>query len=95
MLRWIRNLNTRLGLDSRPRLRKFLVGFLGISVLLVGILMVVLPGPAVIIIPIGFAILATEFAWARRVWRRGKLVVERVRKSAPVKKVARTFSRRR
>ncbi len=95
MLRWLRKLNTRLGLDSRPRLRKFLVGFVGISVLLVGILMVVLPGPAVIIIPIGFAILATEFAWAGRVWRRGKLVVERVRESAPVKKVARTFSRRR
>ncbi len=28
--------------------------------------MIVLPGPAVVVIPIGLAILATEFAWARR-----------------------------
>jgi len=39
---------------------------LGFSVLLVGIVMVVLPGPAVVVIPIGLAILATEYAWARR-----------------------------
>ena len=31
-----------------------------------GIAMIVLPGPAVIVIPIGLAILATEYAWARR-----------------------------
>jgi len=42
--------------------------------------MVVLPGPAIIIIPVGFAILAAEFAWARRVWERSKMFVERVRR---------------
>lgn len=41
--------------------------------------MVVLPGPALLIVPLGFAILATEFAWARRVWRRGQILVSRVR----------------
>ncbi|MBK6910208.1 MAG: PGPGW domain-containing protein [bacterium] len=39
---------------------------LGFSVLLVGILMIALPGPAVVVIPLGLAILATEYAWARR-----------------------------
>lgn len=39
---------------------------LGFSVLFLGIVMVVLPGPAVVVIPIGLAILATEYAWARR-----------------------------
>ena len=28
--------------------------------------MIVLPGPAVVVIPVGLAILATEFVWARR-----------------------------
>jgi hypothetical protein len=36
------------------------------TVLLFGIALIVLPGPAFVVIPIGLAILATEFAWARR-----------------------------
>jgi uncharacterized protein (TIGR02611 family) len=38
---------------------------MGMTVLLFGIALLVLPGPAFIVIPIGLAILATEFAWAR------------------------------
>jgi tellurite resistance protein TerC len=38
----------------------------GLIVLMVGIALLVLPGPAFVVIPIGLAILATEFAWARR-----------------------------
>ena len=34
--------------------------------LLIGVALLVLPGPAFIVIPIGLAILATEYAWARR-----------------------------
>jgi tellurite resistance protein TerC len=37
----------------------------GMTVLLFGIALIVLPGPAIVVIPIGLAILATEFAWAR------------------------------
>ena len=37
----------------------------GLTVLGIGIAMIVLPGPAIIVIPIGLAILATEFIWAR------------------------------
>ena len=33
---------------------------------LLGIAMIALPGPAVVVIPAGLAILATEFLWARR-----------------------------
>ena len=36
------------------------------AVLAVGIAMIVLPGPAIIMIPVGLSILATEFLWARR-----------------------------
>jgi tellurite resistance protein TerC len=47
--------------------RRILVFVLGGSVLLVGTLMLVLPGPAFVVIPSGLAILATEFVWARRI----------------------------
>lgn len=80
MREWLERLSTRLGLDARPRLRKFVVGVIGVTIVLVGLALVVLPGPAVIVLPVGIAILATEFAWARRVLRRGRLIVLRVRK---------------
>jgi tellurite resistance protein TerC len=41
-------------------------------VLLIGIAMIVLPGPAILVIPLGLAILATEFVWARRLLKRLK-----------------------
>jgi tellurite resistance protein TerC len=34
-------------------------------VLIVGIAMIVLPGPAFVVIPVGLGILGLEFAWAR------------------------------
>ena len=46
--------------------RRVVVGIVGSTVLTIGIAMVVLPGPAVAVIPIGLAILASEFVWARR-----------------------------
>jgi len=38
----------------------------GFTVLAVGIAMIVLPGPAFVVIPVGLGILSLEFAWARR-----------------------------
>lgn len=46
--------------------RKVIVAVVGITVLLIGIIMMVAPGPAFIVIPIGLTILATEFVWAKR-----------------------------
>ena len=47
-------------------LRRIAVAFVGGIVVAVGVAMLVLPGPAVVVIPAGLAILATEFRWARR-----------------------------
>jgi hypothetical protein len=77
--RWLQKWIVRFGLESRPRLRRFLIGIIGFSVVLIGLVMIVLPGPAILIVPLGFAILASEFAWARRVWRRGTILVSRIR----------------
>jgi tellurite resistance protein TerC len=46
--------------------RRVIVAVVGATVLLIGVALLVLPGPAFIVIPIGLAILATEYAWARR-----------------------------
>jgi len=46
--------------------RRIVVGVVGATVVLLGIVMIVLPGPAFIVIPIGLAILGIEFTWAQR-----------------------------
>ena len=46
-------------------LRRILIAFVGGTVLLIGIAMIILPGPAILVVPAGLAILAIEFAWAR------------------------------
>lgn len=46
--------------------RRLGVAVIGTTVVLVGLAMVFLPGPAVVVVPAGIAILATEFLWARR-----------------------------
>ncbi len=55
------------------RARRIAISVIGGSVLVVGAAMVVLPGPALIVIPLGLAILGPEFAWARR-WLRAARV---------------------
>ena len=50
--------------------RRLVVLVVGSTVLLIGIAMLVLPGPAVVVIPSGLAILGIEFVWARRLLRR-------------------------
>ncbi len=50
--------------------RRLAVLVVGGSVLILGLALVVLPGPAFVVIPLGLAILALEFGWARRWLRR-------------------------
>ena len=47
--------------------KRIAIGIVGGSVLVVGVCMIVLPGPAFVVIPAGLAILGLEFAWAR-IW---------------------------
>src|SRR5262245_12155622 len=46
--------------------RRVAVGVIGTTVVLVGIAMLVLPGPGLVVIPAGLGILGLEFAFARR-----------------------------
>jgi len=60
-------------------LRRIVVAIVGFTVLLVGVAMIVLPGPAFIIIPLGLAILATEFVWAHKLLEKAKAYFEKQR----------------
>lgn len=55
----------RLVVHSVRTARRVVVAVVGTTVLLLGVALLVLPGPAMIVIPIGLAILGAEFAWAR------------------------------
>jgi tellurite resistance protein TerC len=50
--------------------RRIAVALVGGTVLLIGVALIVLPGPAFVVIPLGLAILGAEFAWARHWLRR-------------------------
>jgi Putative transmembrane protein (PGPGW) len=53
-------------------MRKLIVALIGGTVLLVGIALLVLPGPGIPIVLAGIAILASEFVWARRALKNAK-----------------------
>lgn len=45
--------------------RQLVVAVVGGTLVLLGIIMLFTPGPAVVVIPLGLGILATEFVWAK------------------------------
>lgn len=47
--------------------RRVVIGVVGATVLLIGLVMIVTPGPAIVVVPVGLAILSIEFTWAR-IW---------------------------
>jgi Putative transmembrane protein (PGPGW) len=67
--------------------RRIVIAVVGFTVLAIGVAMLVLPGPAVIVIPMGLAILGVEFAWARhwlnKVKEGGRTIVQRVGGKGP------------
>lgn len=61
------------------RTRTLIITIIGFTVLGGGIAMIVLPGPAIVVIPVGLAILSTEFDWAKRLLTRVKTSIVRMR----------------
>ena len=56
---------TTVVLKSLQQAKRLVIVVTGFTILLAGLAMIVLPGPAIIVIPAGLGILATEFIWAR------------------------------
>ena len=59
-------------LKTIRQVKRLIVAVIGFTVLLIGAVMIVLPGPAFIVIPVGVGILATEFVWARSLLKKVK-----------------------
>jgi tellurite resistance protein TerC len=54
------------------QIRKLVVFLIGISIVLIGCVLFFTPGPAIIVIPVGLAVLATEFIWAKKLLKKFK-----------------------
>lgn len=65
---------------------RLIILVVGGTVLVVGVAMIVLPGPAFVVIPAGLAILATEFVWARRLLVRVRDYIKNTLGNATAKK---------
>jgi len=66
----IKDIYRHLSLKQAKRIGIAIIGF---TILLVGILLIVLPGPAILVIPLGLVVLGSEFVWARRLLKKLRL----------------------
>ena len=66
----------------RPLWLRALFVVAGFTLLLAGLAMLVLPGPALAVIPIALAILSLEFAWAGRLLETALIKAEQAKQSA-------------
>ena len=55
--------------------KRIAVSVVGGALVLAGIAMIVLPGPGILVVAIGFAVLGTEYAWAAAALERTKRTV--------------------
>lgn len=65
-------------LKSLRQVKKVIIAVVGFTVLAIGLVMIVLPGPAFIVIPVALGILSTEFVWAKN-------LIKKVRSKIPKK----------
>lgn len=68
------------------KIRKILISIIGGILLIIGIIMIIIPGPAYLIIPAGLGILGTEYIWARRMHDKIKNGLQKFLKLKKLKK---------
>ena len=67
-------------------LKRFAVTIAGAALLVVGVAMMILPGPGILLIVAGLAVLATEYVWARTLLVRAKKEAKKVQDAAVASK---------
>jgi len=76
--------------DTIRQAKRFIKILVGFTLLLLGVVMLVTPGPGWLAIGLGLALLAAEFVWARRLLNRLKAEGQRLRQvvlpSSPAQK---------
>lgn len=58
--------------NTMKHVKRLMIAVIGFTVLAIGLALIVLPGPAILVIPAGLALLSIEFAWARNLLIRMK-----------------------
>ena len=66
---WLSRMLVLLKVDEVPHIKRIIVTVVGGTILVGGVAMFLTPFPAILVIPVGLAVLGTEYAWARR-WLR-------------------------
>ena len=64
----------RLKVDEVPHIKRIIVTTVGGTILVFGFALIWAPAPTSLLIPLGLAVLGTEYAWARRWMRKAKLM---------------------
>jgi uncharacterized protein (TIGR02611 family) len=67
---------------EKPRPIRWLLTAAGFTLLLAGVVMMVLPGPAFLVIPIGLALLSFQFCWAGRLLDRSLVEADKAKRRA-------------
>src|SRR5512135_2431668 len=62
---------------------KLVIFVIGMSILIFGIVLFFTPGPAILVIPIGLTVLATQFIWARKLLKQLKKGIHEMKEMLP------------
>lgn len=62
--------------------KRIAVLVVGLALVAGGLAMLVLPGPGIVVVILGLAVLATEFVWAEKMLDRARTQAERARRKA-------------
>lgn len=73
-------------------LKRFAVTVVGVLLLALGVAMLVLPGPGIVVIVGGLAVLATEYVWARNQLERARTHAVKAQEAAVANPVATVFT---
>lgn len=64
-------------MHNLPLLKRIVVGIVGVTVVMIGVALLVLPGPGLVTIALGLAILSTQFVWARSLLNKARAAIKR------------------
>lgn len=67
----------QLRVEDVPHIRRIVTTVVGGTILIIGAAMVFLPGPGMLVMLGGLALLGTEYVWARRLMRRSQLIAHK------------------
>jgi len=61
----------------KRKIKKIIISIVGGILLIIGIIMIIVPGPAYLIIPAGLGILGTEYQWAKQMHEKVKKILKK------------------